>query len=171
MKRIFLLSVVAGALVAQTGSSLRPDERVAVLESRTNGLQTRLDAIDTRLTRMDDSLTDIKVQLASANTKLNILTGILSAVALGLLGVFFKKQFEEKAVAVAPARYSPNHLDEAEALLRGISVESPEVFRRVIADLRGTRSDLDSVRAERDRLRAEAEQRAEEESSKARESK
>jgi hypothetical protein len=137
LKRVGLLAVVAGALLAQSGSvphSSAPNERIAVLETRVNGIDTRLTSIDIRLAGIESTQNSIQVELKSLNNKVDFILkvgGVLGAAFLGMLGFMLNLVWKKanEAPALPAAQIGANY---DAIFISTLAARYPDVAREVL---------------------------------------
>jgi hypothetical protein len=140
MRQALLVFIVAGWLVAQTGSSSRmpaeasANERLAKVEATLSVLQVQVADVQKTQVDMQKTQVDMQKQLSDLNAKMSLVLWLGTAVGILLLGAAWKSLERRESIVAAPVpAYAPYPAYAAPEFRQW---EMETLVRRVIEELR-----------------------------------
>ena len=135
MRTALLVFIVAGWLLAQTGSSPRTladapaNERLAKVEATLAALQTQVSEVQKTQVDMQRQLSDLNAKMSDLTARMSLVLWVGAAVGVLLLGAAWKSLERKERVASVPA--------PAYATYPGFGQwEMEALARRVVEELR-----------------------------------
>ncbi|MGC9947166.1 MAG: hypothetical protein ABSF64_12425 [Bryobacteraceae bacterium] len=140
MRKAWLVFILAGWLLAQTGSSSRilvdasANERLAKVELTLAALQLQVADVQKTQQDMQKTQQDMQRQLSDLNAKMSLVLWLGAAVGVLLLGAAWKSLERRESVAAVPApAYAPYPPYTAPEFRQW---EMETLVRRVVEELR-----------------------------------